>query len=462
MKKVVLIFPRFRYPSGDIPTGLLTIAAFLRKYVDDLSLTFLDTSFNPSMAYVKKMMAEKKPDIAGIFTDVLMVEDALAVARIADESGASVILGGPHPTMVPHRIIAQDDVHAVCIGEGEITLKAYIDAFFDDKNFSRVDGIWYKEQGIVHKNSPRPFLKNLDALPAPAYDMLEMDLYIKHFFQLDSVDPRLRGISLTVSRGCPYDCTFCQPTVHNTLGRGIRIRPPEAVVADLDYLKKTYHINAFYLADDLIAVVPGWFERFCHCLKQSGLDLAWACNTRADTLDYGTMKTMRSAGLVKIKIGIESITDRVRNGIYNKKIKVTDITTLLDSAQRLGIQTKGFFMLGAPTETPGEVWNTIRFAVKSSLAEALFSVTTPFPGSKLHDDAGQRGWRLPEKPGEYNYYQVNRPQMAPNEISPARLAIYKKIANFWFYLHPLRWPILRNALTSMDGLWKLALKIRRI
>ncbi|MDY6822804.1 MAG: radical SAM protein [Thermodesulfobacteriota bacterium] len=462
MKKVMLIFPRFRYPSGDIPTGLLTIAAFLRQQMADLELTFLDASFNPSWPRIQKLLVDTKPDIAGIFMDVLMAEDGLKVAALAAKNGASVITGGPHPTMVPDQVIAHDGIHAVCIGEGEYTLKAYIEAFYSDKDFSRVDGIWYRERSAVRKNPVRPFLKDLDALPSPAYDLLDMKRYIAHFFQLDSFDPRLRGISLTVSRGCPYDCTFCQPTVHKTLGRRVRIRSPEAVVSDLKLLTARYRLNSFYLADDLIAVVPGWFERFCRCLHQNGINLAWACNTRADTLDADTLQTMKDAGLAKIKIGIESVTDRIRNGIYNKRISLADITGILESAEKLGIQTKGFFMIGAPTETPAEVRDTVMFAVRSPLAEALFSVTTPFPGSKLHAEVIKRGWHSPSKPEDYNYYQVNRPRMSALEISPARLAIYKKFANLCFYLHPVRWPVLKRALTSMDGLRKLTLKLRRI
>jgi radical SAM superfamily enzyme YgiQ (UPF0313 family) len=289
-----------------------------------------------------------------------------------------------------------------------------------------------------------------------------MERYINYFFQLDSCRPDARGISLTISRGCPYDCTFCQPTVRKTLGRKVRIRSPERVVDDIRYLQKTYAINALYFADDLIAVVPGWLERFSTELINRNIHIAWACNTRADTLDYTTMAEMKAAGLVKIKIGIESITDRIRNGIYNKKIQYSDIVRLLENARKLGIQVFAFFMLGAPTETTREVWNTIRFAANADLTEALFSVTTPTPGSSLFDDLVAAGWQQPSNVDAYDYNHVQRPAMSAHEISPARLAILRKIAYVYFYLHPARIRFTLRSLTSPMGIRKLFLKLRRI
>jgi anaerobic magnesium-protoporphyrin IX monomethyl ester cyclase len=459
-KKVLLVFPRFKYPSGELPTGLATIASYLRQALPDLDLTLLDTSFQPSFDHVEHVLSLAKPDITGIFMDILMATDALRVAQIAKKHGSTVIAGGPHATMMPGEVLSHDCIDAVCIGEGERTLQDYIQTFYEDKCFERVQGIWFKINGNVHKTPPRQFINDIDQLPSPAFDLFDMESYVKNFFQLDSVDPRLRGVSMTVSRGCPYHCTFCQPTVQTIMGKKVRIRKPESVIADIQHLQRQYKIDAFYFADDLIAVVPGWLARFCELLKNENIHLAWACNTRADTMDYKTMKLMKSAGLVKIKVGIESISERIRNGLYNKKIKDSDINRLLDNARKLNIQVKGFFMLGAPTETAEEVWQTITFAVNSSLSEALFSVTTPFPGSRLHEYVVAKGWQLPSRLKDYNYHQVNRPRMSRDEISPLRLAVYKKIANLYFYLHPTRISITLNYFKNLKGIRKIFLKMK--
>jgi anaerobic magnesium-protoporphyrin IX monomethyl ester cyclase len=462
MKKIALVFPRFRYPSGELPTGLATIAAYVRERVSDVDIALIDTSFSPSFQYIDTRLARFKPDITGIFMDVLLAPNALQAARLARRHGSMVIVGGPHATMAAADIIREECVDAVCLGEGEITFKEYVEAFYRDKDFSTVPGIWYKEGGRVHKNSPRPLIENIDDLPSPAFDLFDMDQYIAHFFQLDSCRPDARGISLTVSRGCPYDCAFCQPTVREVLGRKVRIRSPERVIDDIRYLQEKYAINAFFFADDLIAVVPGWLERFSEGLISRGVNIAWACNTRADTIDDAALKRMKAAGLVKIKVGIESVTDRIRNGIYHKKITRDEIMTLLDNARRLGIQVFGFFMLGAPTETTREVWGTIRFAAGSGLTEALFSVTTPTPGSGLFDDLVARGWTPPSRLDDYDFNRVKRPRMSPREISPLKLALLRKIAYVYFYLHPARIRMTLKSFTGPGGIRKLLLKIRRI
>ncbi len=462
MKKIALVFPRFRYPSGELPTGLATIAAYLREQFNDIDVTVIDTSFTPSFKYVDTRLARFKPDITGIFMDVLLAPNALKAARLAKHHGSVVIAGGPHATMAAVDVIKNDCIDAVCLGEGELTFKEYVEAYYNKRNLNTVAGIWYKHDGRILRNPPRPLIKDIDVLPSPAFDLFDMEQYINNFFQLDSFRPDARGISLTVSRGCPYDCTFCQPTVREVLGRKVRIRSPERVVEDIQYLQKNYSIDAFFFADDLISAVPGWLERFSAKLVKKKIAIAWACNTRVDTIDYPTIEQMKAAGLVKIKVGIESITDRIRNGIYNKKINKTDITTLLDNAEKLGIQVFGFFMLGAPTETTREVWDTIRFAADAKLTEALFSVTTPTPGSKLFDDLVAAGWTPPSSLDDYDFNHVKRPKMSAHEISPGRLAILKKIAYVYFYLHPARLRMTLRSFSSPRGFKRLWLKLKRV
>jgi len=462
MKKIALIFPRFRYPSGELPTGLATIGAYIREQIRDIEIILIDTSFNPSFRYIDEALGRFKPHITGIYMDVMLAANGLEAARLAKKYGSLVIAGGPHATMAADNIIKNTCIDAVCLGEGEITLKEFIEAFYEDKNFNNIAGIRYKSEGRVYKNPPRPLIQDIDCLPSPAFDLFDIDKYIDYFFQLDSFCPDARGVSLTVSRGCPYDCTFCQPTVRTIQGRKVRIRSPQRVIEDIRYLQKNYGLNAFFFADDLIAAVPGWLEQFSQKLISQNIKIAWACNTRADTLDYPTLKTMKAAGLVKIKIGIESVTDRIRNGIYNKKIKQEDITSLIDNADKLGIQVFGFFMLGAPTETAREMWRTIRFAAASRLTEALFSITTPTPGSALFDDLVAKGWRPPEKLVDCDFNRVKRPRMSRHEISSGKLVLFKKIAYLYFYLHPARLLSTLKLLRGRRGMKKLWLKLKRV
>jgi radical SAM superfamily enzyme YgiQ (UPF0313 family) len=461
-KRVVLVFPRFEYPSGDFSIGLAYIAGYIRKNIKDLDISILDTTFNPKLEYVSKFIEEKKPDIVGIYTDTLMFKDSIKVAKIAKKFKANVILGGPHPTIIPDETIKNEFVDSICIGEGEITFKEYIDCYYSDKNFKMVKGIWFKKEGHIIKNEHRDPIQDLDKIPFPAIDLFDIENYINKFVQLDSYSPNLRGISIIVSRGCPFMCSYCQPTLKNMFGTKVRIMSPKKVVDELKEIKKNYRIDAFYFQDDTLTAFKKWVNDFCGLLRKEKLNLVWACNTRADTIDFETLEIMKKAGCIKLKVGIESITDRIRNGIYKKNISVDQIKRLIDYCDRLKIQLTGFFMLGAPTETEKEVIDTIKFAARSKLTEANFSITTPLPETGLYNFVKDRGWTLPNDLNMFDYYQVKRPKMSKNEISIKKLKFYKKLANFYFYLHPRRIFITLRSILSIKGIKKLALKLKRI
>lgn len=461
-KKVALIFPRFKYPSGDISLGLACLGSYIREKIKDINLSLLDTTFSPSWEKAEKFLKKEKPDIVGIYTGTIMFNDCVKVAKIAKKYGATVIAGGPHPTIMPDSVFKEKYFDAVCIGEGEETFEEYINTFYGNKEFENVKGIWFRKGKKVIKNQLREPITNLDSLPIPAYDLFDMKKYKENFLQLDTYDTNLKGISVVVSRGCPFNCSFCQPTLRKIFGKVFRMRSPEKVIEELKYLKDNYKINAFFFTDDTFTANKKWVHKFCSLMKKEKLGLLWGCNTRANTIDFEMMKLMKSAGLVKLKAGIESIVERIRNGIYNKGITEKQIKDLLKNAKKLKIQAAGYFMLGAPTETAGEVWKTINFAANSSLIEANFSIATPLPETGLYNYVLGKGWTLPTDFGSYDYYQVKRPQMSKEEVSIENLVLLKKLANIYFYLHPNRIMITLKSMWGFSGLRKLIQKLRRL
>ena len=161
-------------------------------------------------------------------------------------------------------------------------------------------------------------------------------------------------------------------------------------------------------------------------------------SSRTASSSFEMLRKMKEAGLVKLKVGIESITDRIRNDIYKKAITVDQINELIQNGRSLGIQVTGFFMLGAPTETEKEIIETIRFASRSDLSEANFSVTVPLPSTVLFQMAKDNRWVLPENFRDYDYYHAVRPPITDQDVSAKKLELYKKLAYLAFYLHPKR------------------------
>jgi len=451
-----LVFPRMVYPSGDFSIGLASLGAYLIKKGIDTSIC--DLTFNPNFTYLKKFLEEKKPRVVGIYSDTILFPYAITSAEIAKDTGASVVLGGPHPTILIDTCFESPSVDAVCIGEGEETMVEYIEKFGE----TNIDGMWIRKEGEIIKNPRRKPIEDLDSLPYPAVNLYDIERYIDSFIQLDSYNSNIRGVSIIASRGCPFSCAYCQPTLNEIFGRKVRIRSPENVLSELKEIKERYKIDGFFFQDDTMTIFKDWLLEFTDLMDKERLGLLFGMNTRADTVNYELLKILKDVGLVKIKIGIESVSDRIRNGIYNKNTTFEQIKDVLSWTKKLKIQATGYFMLGAPTETAKEVWQTIYFACNSSLIEANFSITTPLPKTKLYEFAKDKGYNLPEKFYDFDYYQVKRPKMAHHEIGINTLKISKKLANIMFYFYPNRVIQTLKSIFTKRGIKKLFIKIRRV
>lgn len=417
--KLCFVFPRFKYPSGDFSIGLASLAGFVKQQVPDVEISCIDTSFHPSFEYVKEKLTEYQPDVVCIYSDTIMFKDAKDIALMSREMKIFTVMGGPHPTLFTQEVSRYCDL--VIQGEGENKLTYLV------KNFNEV-----KETRVI---PPQPQV-DLEQLPPPLVEMFDVEVYIKNFIQLDSYKNGLRGLSVVASRGCPFRCAYCQPTLQYIFGSKVRIKTPQQLHKEITILKEKYSINAFYFQDDTFTAFPDWIKTFCKLIKKE--NLKWACNTRADTITKELLKEMKDAGLVKVKVGVEAYADRIRNGIYHKGISIKQVDALVKNCKELQIQIAGFFMLGGPTETKEEIKQTISYARSSGFDEATFSITTPLPCTDLYSMAKDKGWHLPTDYDNYDYYKAARPKITDSDLSNKELERLKKIAFFTFYLHPKR------------------------
>ena len=205
--KIAIIFPRYKYIAGDVPLGVCYLASYLKEKTN-AEIDVIDTTFHKDRNAIKDLLNKKQYDIVGISSMSSMIADAFWIADLVKKKNSStfVIIGGPHPTVLPSDTIANSNVDAICIGEGETTFAELVEKKGNPEN---VDGLWYKfGKGIV-KNNPRAPIPNLDVVPHPALDLIDMNNYIKCWFQMDSVKKKLKGINIIASRGCPYNCEFC-------------------------------------------------------------------------------------------------------------------------------------------------------------------------------------------------------------------------------------------------------------
>ena len=463
--KIAFVFPRTRYPCGQPPLGILSLAAYLRQKVPGVVIEVIDATFAAHpLDMMKRRIQEGHYDIVGISVMTAMLHDAIYISRVAHDTQAGtrrrpiVLWGGPHPTVLPEDSLSYDFVDMIALGEAEETMRELVER---DGDPADVAGLWYKRGDQVVQNPPRMPIHDLGSLPHPARDLIDMETYAKMWYSLTAASPELRGTSVIASRGCPFSCTYCQPTLDHLFGKRLRRRPVPHVIGELRELKERYRLDAFMLEDDTFIAHNGWATEFAQALRDSGLDFQWGCNVRADLVVKSPhlLEEMARSGLVQVNMGIESGTQRILDDIYDKRITVEQVHKAAALSKKLGLRVGGYFMLGAPTETRREVMNTIQYAARLPIDEAAFNITTPLPGTYLWDKTKEM---VGTEWSEFNYYRSS--VYRSNKVIPGwQLDLFKKWAYLRFYAFtPQRaWHIFKDDVLSIPGLRKLWIRMKR-
>lgn len=453
--KALLAFPRFKYPSGDPPLGIAYLAAVLRR--EGVEVDIFDATWTRQpMAALERAIATNGYDLIGITVLTSMLREAADIAKRAKALSrhSLVVLGGPHATVEPESTLQLPGVDAVAIGEAELTMVALAKAGLDPEG---VPGLWHRRNGDTIQGPAPEFLEDLDSLPFPAWDLLDMERYVSLWYQLDAVRYGLKGTSIMASRGCPYRCAYCQPTLRTLFGKRIRRRSPPHLIAEMVELRDRFRIDGLMWLDDTFLIDAEWMRGFCEQVLDAKVDLIWGCNVRADRTDEDTLAVMKEAGLRIIHLGIESASQRVLDEVYDKGITLEQVRDTIAAAKRLGLYVRGYFMLGAPTETLEEAQATVRLADELPLDDVTFSIATPLPHTHLYDMSRDM---IDADFSEFDYYK--RPVYRSGSVlPPSVLDRLRKRAYLRFYLGRRRfWRTVRSGL-GISGLRKLLLKVQR-
>jgi anaerobic magnesium-protoporphyrin IX monomethyl ester cyclase len=387
---VLLVYPffrrsldrsRFRFP----PLGPAYVAASLRQAGHRVRL--LDCTFLGREQALRLALAAQA-DVVGIYCMATMRDDALWVARRLRGRCDLLVAGGPLPTCEPEAFLR--DVDVVVRGEGEQTMVDLLAAHAAGTDVGAVPGVVAAARGGAAGGGgaavaavgaatvapPRPFARDLDALPFPARDLLPNGAYIRH-------GRRRWGFAVTTvmsTRGCPFACEFCSNVV---FGDSYRERSPEGVVDEIEEaLALGYDRIAF--ADDVFTLRRERVLAACDEIARRGLRFDWECLARVDNLDRPTADAMRRAGCRTVFFGIESGSDevlrRMRKGITSAQARAA-----VWAAHDAGLEVGAFFILCYPGETDDTVLETLRFAASLPLDYLGLSMPYPLPGTALRE-----------------------------------------------------------------------------
>lgn len=250
--------------SPYFPLGLLYLAGYVREQGHDIAI--FDGTFQPDVSAFADHLADHQPDVVGISAVITSRDMALRLAAMAAAAGAVVVLGGPDPTADPAAYLADANVDLVVHHEGEQTIARLLDladdARLDIDALADEPGVAYRREGHVHVNPPRPPIDDLDTLPMPARDLIDMDRYLHQWQEQNGYT----SITVATTRGCPYGCSWCRDAVH---GESFRQRSPENVAAEMKQLKQQYGVESIRIVDDVDGIDRQWIEDWADAVEQA-------------------------------------------------------------------------------------------------------------------------------------------------------------------------------------------------
>jgi anaerobic magnesium-protoporphyrin IX monomethyl ester cyclase len=423
------------------PMGVLSLAAYLRKHAGaEVRVANLVQMQDPARE-VADVVRDTQPDLvglSGLTCEASMLHQSAQIAKTI-RPGVPVIAGGPYATSDPARLLADRNIDAAVIGEGEETLlelalrvKDEGSSFVKPANLAAIRGIAYRDEGgTVHLSPPRPLIEDLDSLPQPAWDAIDL----RWFWVRRSMSTAGGRAYLPVftSRGCPYGCTYC----HNLFGRSFRARSAESVVEEIAALRQAYGVNDFEFLDDCINLDRRRFEAILNGLLDRGLHpkLHFPNGVRTDLLDEAQIRLIRQVGAGEISVAVETASPRLQK-LMDKNLNLEKVRRNIELMADLRIFTRGYFMLGFPTETEAELRSTIDFAVSSRLHLAGFFIPNPFPGTGIYDQFKALGKLLNDvHPTDHDYARTS---FNGSEVPDKRFRRLHREAYMRFYFRPGR------------------------
>ena len=355
------------------PLGLCYIASVLRDAgfsVDVIDCPAGSISSNRAKEIVKIL----KPKIVIISPGTSVLPNDLEFIRgLKKHFGEFTTVGcGTHLTVLPEDGLS-GGLDYVVRGEPEITTLNLVRALINGGDVSQVMGVSYLKSGRVINNIKRPLVDDIDEIPFPARDL------IKYYHYEPPYSGGGRFTIMTISRGCPYPCTYCSTGAY--YGRRVRYRSVGNIIAEMREIKGEFDVLGFW--DDTFTLNKSLVMELMRRMVEENLTIPFLCMSRIDTVDEEMLYAMRRAGCRLILYGVEAASQRVLN-ILNKKISVDGVEDVFNMTKRAGIETAAFFMIGTPGETKGEVIETIELAHRLDPDYVSFNITTPYPGTELY------------------------------------------------------------------------------
>jgi len=358
------------------PLGILYICSHLRS--KGFNVDVFDTTFSSFEALQKHLQTER-PSVLGVYANLMTRKKVVEILEFARATGWKTVVGGPEPGAYAREYL-DAGAHVVVFGEGESTLEELLPALKANSQnaLQKVAGIAFLDEGgHMYQTGPRAQITNLDALPWPARDAIDVPRYVETWRKAHGTG----SLSFITARGCPYHCRWCS---HQVFGKTHRRRKPAAVVDEVEWLLATYSPDMVWIADDVFTIHHGWLRAYAAEMRRRGLRVPFECITRADRLDNGSTELLAELGCFRVWIGSESGSQRILDAM-ERGVTVGQVQAAVNLCKSHGIQTGMFLMWGYEGEELEDIEATIEHVKRSDPDIFFTTVAYPIKGTPYYE-----------------------------------------------------------------------------
>lgn len=351
--------------------------------VDVLDGSALDLT----MDELKEEIKIRNSDIVAITALTPTFYKACETAEVVKEvlPNCTVVMGGYHPTFEFESTLECEAVDVVVRGEGEITILQLVKAIENCDDLATVKGIAYRgkddHDNIVTIATPaQDIIEDLDSLPWPAHHLLSMEKY--KIMEIAS-----NMITMITSRGCPMQCSFCSSAALH--GRKMRTRSTKDIVDEMEHYYRDWGIDTIAFMNDTFTINKKKVREICEEILARKMDIMWGCTARVDNLDEDLLNLMKDAGCITIFMGVESADQQMLDKM-KKQITIEKTKRAFAISNKVGIHTIASVAIGMPEDTKESIKNTLAFVKKLKPNYAVFSLATPYLGTRFYKEVFEK------------------------------------------------------------------------
>ena len=402
------------------PLGLAYMAAVLEE--NDIEVNIIDAcALELSLDDIAYEL-NPSPEIIAITALTPTIGKALETANFAKKTcpDAMIVMGGYHPTFNYKEILDHEYVDVVIMGEGENTLLDLAKTVETGGSLKDVKGLAFGD--II--TTTRPLIDDLDDLPLPARHLLPMESY-----KLLNMETRMS--TMITSRGCPMQCSFCSSAALH--GHKLRLRSVDKILDEMEYLVNELNVETIAFMDDTFTLNKNRVLKICEGIKERNINVLWGCTARVDTLNSEVLKRMGDAGCITIFMGVESADQQILDDA-NKQTTIEKIRNAFEISRKEKIRTIASVVIGMPGDTQESIKKTINFVKELNPSYAIFSLATPYPGTKFYQQTFEKDII---KVKDWSKYTLISPILETvdcslDELKKLQITAFKK-----FYLRPV-------------------------